>query len=72
MGFTPGQLAVTLNGYALSAAATAAPGAFAVTADGTTITFMVPTAPALPNGRYFLHIQVNGVQAPPNWWIDLP
>jgi hypothetical protein len=72
MGFTPGQVAVTLNGYALSAAAAAAPGAFAVTADGTTITFMVPTAPALPHGRYFLHIQVNSVQAPPNWWIDLP
>lgn len=71
-GFTPGLTAVSLNGFALMPAAAAAPGDFTVAPDGATITFMVPVAPPLPNGRYFVHVRVNGVDAPPSWWVDVP
>src|SRR5271165_3425054 len=70
MGFTAGLTIVALNGFALTSGGAAAPGVFAITG-GTTITFMAPTAPPLASGRYFVHIQVNGIAAAPSWWIAL-
>jgi len=72
MGFTAGQTVVALGATALTSGATAAPGQFTINATGSSITFQLPTAPALPTGKYFVRILVKGVEAPPSWWVAVP
>jgi hypothetical protein len=67
-GFVPTATIVALGTIPLTAAATAAPGQFAVNAAGTSISFMLPN-PKPPTGSYPVLIQVNGVTAQPGWIV---
>ncbi len=69
-GFTANATQVLLNDVLLTSASTG--GAVTIDAAGATITFSLPTAPPLPTGRYFVRVRVNGVEAPPSWWVDAP
>jgi hypothetical protein len=69
-GFTANATQVLLNDVLLTSASTG--GAVTIDAPGATIAFSLPTAPPLPTGRYFVRVRVNGVEAPPSWWVDAP
>lgn len=71
-GFTPGATEIFLDTIALATAggATPGPGEQLVAADGRTVSFRPPAG--LPAGRYHVRVRVNGVEAPPAWWFEVP
>jgi hypothetical protein len=71
-GLIAGLIAVKLDETPLTIGAAAAPGVATIDAGGN-ITFML-TAPApLPSGAYTrVRIIVNGIEAPPSWWVLIP
>ena len=71
-GLIAGLIAILLDATPLIIGAAAAPGVATVDAAGN-ITFMLPAPPPLPSGAYTrVRIIVNGIEAPPSWWVQIP
>jgi Pvc16 N-terminal domain len=70
VGFTTGKTDVLLDSLKLkNVALNPAAGEFAVAGTETQITFRAPAVH--PTGPHMVRVRVNGVEAPPSWWVSL-
>lgn len=70
-GFVSGKTEIVISDVSLTESAGApADGEFQVLNAGESLRFPRPFA--LPAGKYAMRVRVNGVEAPPSWWVVIP
>lgn len=71
-GLIAGLIVIQLDATPFVIGGAAAPGVATVDAAGN-ITFMLPAPSPIPSGAYArVRLIVNGIEAPPSWWVLIP
>ncbi len=72
-GLVAGQTRLLLDSVALTIGAAVAAGVAVVDAAAGTIAWMLPSSTVFTSGAYVrVRVLVNGVEAPPGWWVQIP
>ena len=72
-GLVAGQTSILLENTALTMGGAVGPGVAVVDPVAGTVSWMLSAPPGFPSGSYVrVRLIVNGVEAPPGWWVQIP